>query len=618
MRQKRDLQFEESLAPGAAPAPGSVELPASRGAFLVAAALLAFLILGASARVGFLGVVRASAYAARADANARGELTLPANRGVITDRFGEPIVKNSASFSVFLDAAKFVRDGRESGALAAVARITGTDQRELEARIADARAALEAQGAVPLVRGLSASEAIELRSLPYESLAVLDDYERAYRDGPVFGHVVGYTGSAAATNAVVGKSGIEAAYDAVLRGRDGTVVRYRDAGGDVFETRVVEAPLAGAPLRTTIDAGLQREFYRRMVRTLEALGRDAGVGIALRIKTGEVLALISVPSFDNNAFVARSRSSERAALLTDPRRPLFNRAIAGRYTPGSTIKPLHALAALRERVVTPADEIYSAGKIEVPNPYDPEQPSIFKDWKAHGAVDVRAALARSSNIYFYGVGGGFPAEVPDQPYRRGLGIERLRLYWERFGLGKKTGVDLPAEESGFLPAAGEKQERTGTIWRLGDTYNVSIGQGDLLLTPLQLISAVAAIGNNGRMMQPYLVPRDGVPKVTADYSDWASELAEVRAGLEDAVAKSYGTAHTLAGLPLTLAGKTGSAQIENNQKTNAFFVGYAPADDPEIAILVLIENAREGSLNAVPLAGEMLWWYYEHRVKIKN
>ncbi len=615
MRQRRELQFEESFTLGARAERDSVELPASAGAFLIAAAFLASAVGVAAARVGFLGLVRADAYAARAALNARGELTLPANRGVITDRFGEPIVENSASFSVFLDAAKFFQDSRESEALAAVAGIIGTDVRELRERLAGARGALEREGSLPLVRGLSAGEAIQVRSLPYESLVVLDDYERSYRDGPAFAHVVGYTGLAETANAVVGKAGIEAAYDAVLRGAEGAIVRYRDAVGAVFETRVLTAPAAGAPLRTTIDAGLEREFYRRMMRTLDTLDLAAGVGIALRPKTGEVLALVSVPSFDNNAFVARSRSAEREALLRDPGQPLFNRAIAGRYTPGSTIKPLHALAALREGVVAPTDEIYSAGAIEIPNPYNPDEPSRFKDWKAHGAVDARSALARSSNIYFYGVGGGFPPEVPDQPYRRGLGIEKLRGYWERFGLGRATGIDLPAEERGFLPTPEEKERRTGSIWRLGDTYNVSIGQGDLLLTPIQLLAAIASIGNNGKAMTPYLVPRAGMPKVSSDYSDWTRELGEARAGLEDAVAKPYGTAHTLAGLPMTVAGKTGSAQIENNRKTNAFFVGYAPADDPEIAILVLIENAREGSLNAVPLAGEIFWWYYENRMK---
>jgi len=192
-----------------------------------------------------------------------------------------------------------------------------------------------------------------------------------------------------------------------------------------------------------------------------------------------------------------------------------------------------------------------------------------------------------------------------------LGIERLWEYWSKFLLGKKSGIDIPAENVGFLPYPEEKEKRTGDIWRLGDTYNVSIGQGDLLLTPLQLLNFTASIANGGKIYRPYLAQHI-TPEVVFNYSDWQEEISHVQKGMEDAVSKYYGTASMLAGLPA--AGKTGSAQVANNTRTNAFFIGYLPVENPQIAILVLVENAREGSLNAVPIARDVLDWYYKNRI----
>ena len=232
-------------------------------------------------------------------------------------------------------------------------------------------------------------------------------------------------------------------------------------------------------------------------------------------------------------------------------------------------------------------------------------------------MDLAGALARSSNVYFYEIGGGYKYYGVNQT---GLGIERLKNYWQQFLLGQKTGIDLLYENSGFLPDPEEKERRTGQIWRLGDTYNVSIGQGDLLLTPIQLITFIASIANGGKIYQPFLAKNTN-PEILKDYSDWDSEISLVQEGLHDAVAKSYGTAFSMSALPISVAGKTGSAQYANNVKTNAFFVGYAPDpntagtfEESKIAILVLVENAKEGSLNAIPIANDVLRWYYENRL----
>ena len=608
MPKNRDLDFEEAVQDSFAGENDYLELPLSRQVFLLSAALIAITFIAVLGRLSYLVFIRGEFYQVRAESNVHREIILPALRGVITDRYGEVLVKNSSSFSVFLNLPELFRSGRFfDEALEKLASAVDFDREEAMAAVQ--KADIEKQNQVVLIRNLKPEEVIAVESLNFPGINIADDYIRQYIDGPAFAHILGY-------NSTV-KVGLESFYDNHLRGRDGLSLVFEDAHGEDLDKKNVSVPVAGNELKTTIDAGLQRFFYHRLSNTIADLGASAGVGLAVDPRNGEILALVNVPSFDNNLFVSSGNSKERSRLLNSSSKPLFNRAVSGTYNPGSTIKPLVALAALREGLILPETEIFSRGWIEIPNPYNPDEPSRFVDWKPHGWVDVRSALARSSNVYFYAIGGGLPrnefALLRGIGYTGGLGIVKLHEYWSKFLLDQKLGIDLGAESSGFLPDPEEKERRTGQIWRIGDTYNVSIGQGDLVITPLELTSFIASIANGGRIYQPHIVPTES-PKVLLDYSDWREELEVVREGMEDAVRKSYGTASMLSALPMTSAGKTGSAQVENNRKTNAFFVGYANAENPEIAILVLVENAKEGSLNAVPIAHDVLEWYYYNRV----
>lgn len=618
MKRKAELAFEESFFPGAAREFQALEVPASERAFFFAG-LLAVLVAGvALVRVFGLNILEGGFYVVRAESNVHREIFLPAARGVITDRFGVVLAANTNAFSVFLDVVGFLRNpNHPEEVLTVLAEVLSLHVDEVRERIR--KADLEKESTLVLARNITASEAIAVRGLNLSFVRVGDDYVREYLDAPLFAHVVGYTGADTEGNAVVGKTGLEAAYDAALRGEDGIALSYRDATGVAFETRMLSEPRTGREFRTTIDGDLQRYFYERMRAQLATTGRRAGVGIALDPRNGEILALVSLPSFDSQAFVDRKRSEDRLRLLTDSAEPLFNRALAGVYSPGSTIKPLHAIAALKEGIVTPASRIFSTGSIEIPNPYVPDKPSRFLDWRPQGWVDLRSALARSSNIYFYAVGGGLPrgdiASTEGWRSLGGLGIERIRAYWEKFGFGVKTGIDLRDEGTGFLPSASEKRTRTGEPWRLGDTYNVSIGQGDLLVTPLQLLDLIASLGAGGKVYRPHVNKDVPAELVRDDAREYGSEIALVREGLRAVVAEPYGTAIPLRDLPIAVAGKTGSAQTDANTKVNAFFVGYAPDENPAIALLVLIENAREGSLNAIPVAKDVFEWYYKHRMQ---
>lgn len=602
-----ELNIEEAIFAESRREPDYLELPLSRQTFALLGALAVLLSAAIAVRIGFLGILKNEAYANRAAANVNKYVILPAPRGVITDRFGKPLVENKSAFTVFVNAAELLKSPDDlEKAVKVLSGILRVEEDKLRETILAVD--LEKRVSVPIARNVSLSQTIAIKDLGWPGVQISDDYWREYPDGPIFSHVLGFIGISETSSDIVGKSGLEAAYDYWLQGKNGQMIVYRDAAGAALETKVAEAPEVGKKLATTLDADLQKFFYQRLRSGLLTLGREAGVGLAIDPRNGEILALISLPSFDNN------RVPE---FLNAKNQPLFNRAISGAYAPGSTIKPLVAVAALKEEVITPDFQVLSLGAIEIPNPYNPEKPSRFLDWKAHGWVNLYSAIARSSNIFFYALGGGLPKSNPPiaglSEGFKGLGIERLNEYWKKFLLGQKTGIDLPGESAGSLPNPEEKERRTGEIWRIGDTYNVSIGQGDLLVTPLQLLNFIASIANGGKIHRPRLV-LDSQESVLLDYSGWYKEIADVRKGMEDAVSKYYGTANLLAALSVPAAGKTGSAQTANNTKTNAFFVGYLPAENPEIAVLVLIENAKEGSLNAVPIAKDVLEWYYWNRI----
>jgi len=396
----------------------------------------------------------------------------------------------------------------------------------------------------------------------------------------------------------------------MLSGTPGKTVEVYDARGKALQGENKVDPKGGTDMQLSVDAGLQKYFYNRLGQGLEQLGHKTGVGIIMDVKTGEVLSLVSYPSYDNNVFVDSSPTSSaaRVALITDTQKPLYDRAVSGEYAPGSTIKPLVAAAALTENIVTPSWTIFSPGYLDIPNPYDPSKPTRYLDWRYQGTIDVHSAIAQSSDVYFYAVGGGIPG-------LQGLGITRLKQWWERFHLGQKTGIDLPGEQVGFLPDAAWKEKTTKRPWLLGDTYNVAIGQGDLSMTPIQLATYISTIANGGTVYKPYLAATPNKPTALTTINLASSVVADVQQGMRMTVTSPLGTAHTMNDLPMKVAAKTGSAQIENNTKENAFFVGYAPYDNPQIAIVLLVENAKEGSLNAVPIAKDILAWWYENRVK---
>lgn len=566
-----------------------------------------------------LAVLKGDFYKKRAANNMSQTIFKIAPRGIIKDRFNEPLVQNKAIINVYLNINSLPKetDKREE-ILKIFSRIVNQSYEELVKQIKNHD--WQKLPRLLVINDLKTEDFIKLKTLNLPGFEFEEGMTRLYKKPFVYAHILGYNtlvdqndleqNSDLTPADIKGRSGLEAYYHNYLQGKNGRKVFFQNAKGLIQTESFQQEAKAGYDLETFIDGPLQEYIYERLQNGLNALGRQSGVGLVLNPQNGEVLALVNIPSFDGTAV---------ADFLQKPNNPLFNRAISGLYNPGSTIKPLVAIAALKEKIISPEKKIYSAGYLEIPNPYNPNQPSRFLDWKPHGWVNMAEALARSSNIYFYEIGGGFGDQI-------GLGIEKLRKWWQKFNLDVKTGIDLPNENSGFLPTPAWKEKRTHQPWRLGDTYNVSIGQGDLLVTPLALLNYLTVFANGGKLYQPRIMKAikkdDGEtiiasqPVVIKDLSEEISEFLEpVRKGLEQAVNQPYGTAFLLNDLPIRVAAKTGTAQVQQNTKLNAFFIGYAPVENPTFALLILIENAREGGLNAVPIAKDIFLWYYKNRLQ---
>lgn len=630
-RRDRDIAFEDALSDDWRRDLDVAEVSIGGQPMRYLAIAIAVAVLAIAGRIVFLGL-NYGYYTVRAGQNVAQENDTPAPRGIIYDREGDILADNKAAFSALLNVRAFLEnESQESSTLAMIQNVLAVSSSEVWSLV-DAAKNNDFASPVVLADNLDQSEIVNLQALNSGTVELKSDFARIYPNGPDFSSVVGYAGRVTAQDLlkdpslknqdVIGKTGIEAFYDGSLRGTPGISVTYTNAQGKSLGEKQQSVPQIGTPVTLTIDGGLQNYFYNALSDQLAFLGRPVGLGIAMDPRTGAVLSMINLPGYDNNVFSEPGQGTEIQRLLTSSNQPLFNRAVDGYYNPGSTIKPLDAVAALAEGVIDSTREIFSPGYLLVPNPYNSSTPSRFLDWQYQGNVNLASALAQSSDVYFYIVGGGSPARSTpllndSSDYGiSGLGIARLNTWWQKFGLGKPSGIDLPDEGVGFLPTPAWKQQHSGTPWLLGDTYNVSIGQGSLLLTPIQLLDYISAIANGGDIYHPFL-NASSTPAVAEDLTSLFPEIRQVQEGMREGVAAPKGTSHTLHNLPFSVCAKTGSAQVENNTQENALFVGYAPCDNPQIALLILIENSKQGSLNAVPVAGDVLNWYYENRMKVK-
>ena len=385
-----------------------------------------------------------------------------------------------------------------------------------------------------------------------------------------------------------GQSGLEKQYNDLLSGVRGEKIYEVSVNGKITNDNIAKEAKDGADLETYIDINIQKAFYKYLKEVVDAQSFSGGAGIMMDVNSGQVLALASYPDYDNNLFSNAETEEEKDKknnYLTSKKTPMLNRAVSGVYVPGSVVKPFMAYAALNVGVIDQYQNIFSSGKLVIKNKYDGPD-TIFRDWKAHGYVDARHAIAVSSDEYFYQVGGGYG----DQ---KGLGIDRIEKYMKGFGFASSTGIDLPLEKIGVVPSKAwkEKSFEEGT-WLLGNTYHTAIGQYGFQTSPISLARSVAIIANGGKIIIPKIASTTENNKVK-DYVDLKLNKDFLKVSREGMAlsASEIGTAHYFNDLPFTVAAKTGTAQLGlHNERVNSWSAGYFPRENPKYVFVFMMEG----------------------------
>lgn len=567
----------------------------------------------------YLQILRGEEYYGAAEGNRIRSIPLIPARGVVFDRTGARLAYNVPDFAIFVTPADLPETQEEEDAIfEKIAATVGMPHFDLIERFADVPR--EKSEPVEIMRGLSQEQAVSLapEASAWSGVAIVPVEQRAYAFPEELGHVLGYTGAISEEEYAsyvreggyalvehVGKTGLEKTYQTQLRGSPGRELIEVDSRSAPLRSLERREAIVGDNAYLHLDASLQRAAWEALKESVEKRESPGGTAIALDPRSGAVRALVSYPSFSSEAFARGLRQEDYEALLSDPRNPLFNRATNGEYPSGSTIKLVVGTAALAENLVSRNTTVMSVGGIRVGAYWYP-------DWRhgGHGETNIIHGLADSVNTYFYAVGGGYGNIT-------GLGVARIAAYGRRFGLAAPTGIDLPTERAGFLPSKEWKEETRGERWYLGDTYHLAIGQGDILVTPLQIANVTAAIANQGTLYSPRVVDRVGReyessepfrPVVLNTQVAPPEAVRIIQEGLRAAV--TYGTARSLGTLPVAAAGKTGTAEWAEGTKPHAWFTGYAPYQNPELVVTVFVEEGEGGDLAATPVAKKIFEQYF--------
>jgi penicillin-binding protein 2 len=464
--------------------------------------LMAFVLCGLGARVVYLAGINGTSYQDRASANSMRYNVVPAPRGLILDRYGVPLVENVPETDVVLLLSLMPEDA------VAYARMLEILRHALAMSVEDINSAIEetrAQYRAGVVLATRISQDALFTLIENETqlpgVRLVTTARRHYIDSTIFSHILGYTGIVYAEDLEkddsyyltdhIGRIGVEKVYEQLLRGQHGATGAEVDARGNARRIAQSITPVPGHDLYLTIDAELQKQIAAVMEEKFVQYGLSRGAAVALDPRDGSVRALVSLPAYDNNAFVGGISQAEYTGLLQQSDRPLLNRAIGGAYPPGSTVKPMLAAGALAEGVVDEHTTVNSTGAIRV-GAY------TFRDWRVNGVADVRRAIAVSHDIFFYAIGGGYGNIA-------GMGMDTMKKYYNLFGFGEYTGIDLTGEVNGLIPSPAWKQERFDERWSIGNDYHASIGQGYVTATPLQIANATAAVANGGTLWQPHLL-----------------------------------------------------------------------------------------------------------------
>lgn len=441
---------------------------------------------------------------------------------------------------------------------------------------------------------------------------------RAYTDRLGIGQLIGYVSYPQRDKKgiyyrteYIGRTGVESAFENELHGINGEKIIEQDALGNIVGEHALAAPVEGKEVTLSVDAALSEAMYQIISTSSISAGFRSGAGAIMDIHTGEILAMTSYPSYDPEVMADGDNTELISQYNVDDRLPFLNKVVSGVYTPGSIVKPFVAYAALSEKIIDPNKTIVSNGSIIVPNPYNPSNPSRFNDWRAHGAMTMREAIAFSSNVYFYIIGGGFG----DQP---GLGITKMSQYYKLFGMGSTTGITIAQEQPGVVPTPEWKAATFDDDWRLGDTYFTSIGQYGFQATPLQMLRAYGALASGGTLITPHVIK--GEVGASTDLNLNQANLRIIHEGMRKTVNFPGGTARGLERSDVAIAAKSGTAEIgAGNAYVNSWAAGFWPYENPKYAFILMMDKApRSNALGAARIMGGVFDWMAINRPEYIN
>ena len=571
-------------------------------------------------------------------------------RGNIFDKNGELLAGNISSLEVLIIPGFFPKDdGKKYEILTLLADTADLDISWLESILKSDLSINDPYEPRVIKQDISNREAIRLGSLlnKYPAFEIRPVIRRQYHVmNSGLAHVIGYLGRLDSIDqnintlanykptSLIGVSGVEATQEQSLRGVTGESVVQSDLTGRSYSVKSSKSSQAGTDVTLTIDYQFQLEGFKSLKKYIKAGINDArdpsmregrgayipeGAFVVMDVRTGEILALASTPDYDPNIFSSADRSDELNAVLSAPQKPLVSRATMSLEPPGSTFKPLVALAALEAGTAHPNTHIVSTGELLVPNMYYPEaDPIIFRDWYPHGSLDMTRAIVRSSDIYFYVLAGGWPpGTVPTGDDIKGLGSENIATWASRFGFGMNTGLEVTTESSGLVPSEAWKKNVMNEAWTLGDTYQFGIGQGNLLSTPLQLAVYTGALANGGTRLKPTIIKNtDGthafekIPAKTEHFSFIRDAMVATASGPD-------GTAQRAKPDGYEIGAKTGTAEFgppysDGTYDEHGFVIAFGPIPNPEIAIAVYIKHGN-GAYHASPVAKDIFEAYLASR-----
>jgi len=604
----------------------------SRSTLRIFSLVIIFVFALFTFRVFYLQGVQGNTYLAHADQNRQRILPIVAERGLVYDRNGVQLTENIPNFSLALIPQDLPRtDLERRGVVKKLAEITEQTEEDIESTLDEFGS--YSYESIVIQENLAYEDALRIHIAASElpGIGIQQGSKRLYTfgDGSTtstysaasLSHVLGYLGKLDKEELgelygkgyypsdVIGKTGVEKTYEPFLRGEYGKKRIEVNAAGREEAVLAEDEPIPGSHIELSIDYELQQTLERAMRSRMEEQEKVRASAVAIDPKTGEILALVSIPAYDNNDFSGGISSETYATYIEDGDRPLFNRAIGGRYPSGSVIKPLMSAIALEEGVIDSQTSILSTGGVQI-------GPWFFPDWKAggHGPTNVQMSIAQSVNTFYYYIGGGYGDF-------QGLGVSRIASYLTTYGFAEVLGIDIPGEIAGFVPTREWKEDEMGEEWYIGDSYNLSIGQGYFLTTPLQMAHATALVANRGVGYRPHVVRHIVDPiteeKIRIETPDIAPK--DISARHFDTVAVGMrqcvlvGTCRLLAPLPAQVAGKTGTAQWNANKENHAWFTSYAPYDNPEIVLTILVEEGGEGSGIAAPIAYDFYRWWWQYK-----